>query len=554
MPYAEDVGAWLVPGGGALIAAAAYAGRVFLARVAVADGRLIDRRALTPPEPLGLVTSTIVDGDTLWLIGEAGRVLQVSWRTGEPIRWFSLAPLLAPTERIEQLFKLPGGAHLWCGSEIRGGLATERVIEIDELRVRRELPRSRHLHAVLAGASSCVLGAGYDGGTVRYDERGALQGELAALARLQLMAATVDAAGELVVVASAADEDDGDDVEILRLRAGRVIHREALPEAWPERAHRCAAARPAGLLVVHHNLDRDHARLVVWRLTESALAPLYSVEAPSVLQLAQDADAREVVGLWDSARRVEIVRFGEQPPAFERGLRARARWDVPQLADYFSCAPHEPDEPDSKRLIEAGEAVRRGDWAAARASLEAVPIEQVTARWRDHHRHVLGMAWLRTGVAAAQVHALWDVASSAEPLFSCELDACRGLVDAMPDPLPEAWWGDDAPVLRQLRGAIATTDACLAAGDAAGALRAMHRRVVTRSRELQSWARLAAAWLALDAVQDGFGKAIALARFIALHADRVLDLPIEGAWSTDRLATLVQDAERWLATWPAQRA
>ena len=73
LPYAEDIGAWLVPGGGALIAAAAYAGRVFLARVAVADGRPIDRRALTPPEPLGLVTSTIVDGDTTRVAGWSTR-------------------------------------------------------------------------------------------------------------------------------------------------------------------------------------------------------------------------------------------------------------------------------------------------------------------------------------------------------------------------------------------------------------------------------------------------------------------------------------------------
>jgi hypothetical protein len=83
----------------------------------------------------------------------------------------------------------------------------------------------------------------------------------------------------------------------------------------------------------------------------------------------------------------------------------------------------------------------------------------------------------------------------------------------------------------------------------------MRRRVVTANHELQSAARLAAAWLAVDpsCTNDRFSAAIALARFVRLAAGRALDLPIEGAWSQDRLASLAGDANQWLTAWHDRR-
>ena len=121
----------------------------------------------------------------------------------------------------------------------------------------------------------------------------------------------------------------------------------------------------------------------------------------------------------------------------------------------------------------------------------------------------------------------------------------------MPDPLPDEWWGPGASFVRQLRGAIASADRLMAAGRPREALDVMRRRVVTAHRELQSTARLAAAWLAVDpgCPNDRFSAAIALARFVGLAAHRPLDLPVEGAWSRDQLTALAERAERWLATW-----
>jgi hypothetical protein len=190
-----------------------------------------------------------------------------------------------------------------------------------------------------------------------------------------------------------------------------------------------------------------------------------------------------------------------------------------------------------------------------RTLLEGVSPGSVAPEWLPHHCHLLGIAWLRTGAEVARARELWQLGRSQEHagnrLFKCRLDVCLELVEPLPDPLPDAWWGPGSSLVRQLRGAIASADRLTAAGQPRAALDVMRRRAVTANQQLQSAARLAAAWLAVDpgCTNDRFSAAIALARFVRLPADRAPDLPIEGAWSPDQLTSLAERAERWLATW-----
>jgi hypothetical protein len=187
--------------------------------------------------------------------------------------------------------------------------------------------------------------------------------------------------------------------------------------------------------------------------------------------------------------------------------------------------------------------------------LEDVPLDSVAPPLIAHHSHLLGIAWLRTGAEAARVQALWQAGLPREQdagrYFTCRLDVCLELVEPMPDPLPDAWWCAETSIVRQLRGAIATADRLLAGGAPEAALEVMRRRVVTRTRELQSAARLAAAWLAIDPHHTGdcFDKAIALARFVALTACPLFDLPIQGAFRPEQLTAIAGRAEQWLASW-----
>ena len=556
LPYMESAAPWLVAEGRELVIATADGPHVFVARVSVDDARLIDRRCLRAPEPIGPLLTTIVDGDTIWLVGQAGRVLQLRWTTGEPRRWASLASFLVGDERIDRVYVIPGGSHLWVEAEVPAAGSTFRVIDIEGWRVRRELPAARTFQLLVAGVASSIIGMRYDGGALRYTDRGTVAEELSAVAGMQVSAVTGDAGGGLIVL-GARSEDDGE-IEIVHLRGGRVLHRWTLPESWHERSHRCASARRSGLVAVHHIVEVGDARLAVLRSSESELAPVYTVHAPSDVVLAQDVDAGEVVALWDSAQGVRLARIAAEPPVFGDAVALHPRWVLPALTDYFSCGPH-GDDANTGRLYAAEQDARRGDWQKARTALETTAPDSVAPEWRAHHYHLLGLAWLHTGIEPERVRDLWQTGQSHEPgddvrLFSCRLDVCLDLVEPPPDPLPADWWDAGAPLIRQLRGAIATADRHQAAGDARTALDTLRRRVVTHSGELQSTARLAAAWLAIDAeAPDGFDKAIALARFVALHLRGAVDLPIAGAWSADRLADIADQAQRWLATWHEQR-
>lgn len=557
LPYTESTMPWLVTEGRELVVASAEGPHLFLGRISVDDGRVRDRRYLRAPEPFGELLSATVDGDALWVVGDTGRVLQVSLTTGEPVRWLSLTPFLRGLEKIERVFFIPGGSHLWLEVSPPGGAPSDRVIEIASWRLRRELPAARSFQPLVAGSSSGVIGMGLDGGAVRYTERGAVAEDIAACARMQVSAIVIDPDRELVVVGSQLDGTG--EIELSRIKAGRTIYRRTLTDSSSDMAHCCASARGPGLLVVCHHFDRGDAELAVFRSTDPELTPVYAVAAASDVILAQDADATQVVGIWDSSRGVEIARLGPQPPAFGDAIGLHARWFAPLLASPFLCGSGGASAGDTELISVANRAANRDDWHEVRSLLENVPHDRIAPRWLAHHCHLLGIAWLRTGAEPARARELWQLGRSHDQgdgrYFTCRLDVCLDLVEPLPDPLPDEWWSSGASFVRQLRGAIATADRLLAAGEPEAALEAMRRRVVTGNHELQSAVRLAAAWLAItpSGTDDCFDKAIALARFVALAARPTIDLPIEGAWSRDQLTSVAARAEQWLATWHERR-
>jgi hypothetical protein len=566
LPYLGGIASWLLAGGRELVIATANGRHVFLGRVSVDDRQLLERRYLRAPEPLGGLISTTIDGDTLWLAGESGHVLQVSWSTGEPVRWSSLGPLLDDRERVERVFQLPGATHLWLETGAPGSLPSDRVIEIESWRVRRRLPASRGFQKLVAGSSSCVVGTGYKRDAVIYTERGTVAEPLTACAGMRVSTVTTDPRGKLVVLGarSGGDDDNDDDdndgggtVELMQLADGRAVRCEVLPDSHVERALQAASARGPDRLFVHHALDLGVARLVTFRVAEPGLELVHSVAAPSHVVLVQDAEADQLVCLWDSARRVELTRLGVETPAFDDAVEVAARSILPALARYFACLPHpEPTHAPAVGGLDAADAAAcRGDWSEVRARLEPVPLDEVEPHEIAHHCHLLGIALLRTGAAAARVHEIWSAGLrhdvSEERYSSCKLDRCLELIEPLPDPLPDAWWGDGATLIRQLRGAIATADRCLAANDASAALEALRCRAVSKTGETQSAARLAAAWLASEphGAAACFDKAIALSRFVEIAAHGKLDLPALEAWNQDRLSAVADQAERWLAGW-----
>jgi hypothetical protein len=549
MPYAEWSGPWLVAGISELVAVAAHGTHVFLARVSLASRQMVGRSHLETPEPMGAITSMTVDGDAIWLVGEKARLLCVDRTTGELRRWSSLEPLLVDGELLEHAFVLTGGVHLWWATAVPRGLSSQRVIEIDGWRRRREISSNRHPLPLFGPADPVVVGAGYEGGAVVYTERGTVREELTACIGMRVTGVTPTPTG-LIILGAPTRDDDGF-VEIVHLIGGRAVARLRLPDSDIDRTLKCAFSRRSGLLYVHHGVDDDGARLVTLRVSESGIEMVDTVRAATSGVLIQDTRADEVAVMWDTTAGIKVELLGTEPPRLGRAPDAPHRF-LPTLAGYFSCHPHGEENatgPGGQRLEDASNAARAGDWGQVRDLLEPVPLEAVAPTAAAHHCHLLGLALLRTGAASNMAREVWRFGRAhdrVEPL-SCRLDECLEIIEPLPDPI-EPWSAPGAPFVHQLRAAIAGADDALSRGDARGTVQVLRRRSVTRSGEVQSLARMASAWLAIAPVDDHerFDKLLMLARFLAVADERLRDLPIEGAWDRARIDDLVSEAARWL--------
>jgi hypothetical protein len=118
--------------------------------------------------------------------------------------------------------------------------------------------------------------------------------------------------------------------------------------------------------------------------------------------------------------------------------------------------------------------------------------------------------------------------------------------------------GSDGVAVRALVEALHAADAFLAAGDPAGARRALSGLVAREAREVQILARRARAWLREPdetepggATLDGFSRRLALCAFVAAHAEKTptlrRELPFPGArWDERELDALAVEARAWL--------
>jgi hypothetical protein len=219
----------------------------------------------------------------------------------------------------------------------------------------------------------------------------------------------------------------------------------------------------------------------------------------------------------------------------------------PGFAEDFIAAVEArfPGDPEMIQ-IPAQRAAQAGDWARVRdilAPLDPTPLPDAAAQ---HHDHLLGAALLMMGDVPEARRAL---ARGAARPGHCHLSTALALA-GQPSP--------GGAAVDALAQAIRAADACLAAGDPAGARRALSGLVVREAREVQTLARRARAWLSEPdetdpggAALDGFSRRLALAAFVEAHAEKApllrRDLPFPGArWDDRALDALSGEATAWL--------
>jgi hypothetical protein len=194
-------------------------------------------------------------------------------------------------------------------------------------------------------------------------------------------------------------------------------------------------------------------------------------------------------------------------------------------------------------------------WKEAAEALRAIDAAKLDAGRAMHLYHLLAIAELHLGEAE---RARWSLEQgrAAGDGGCCDLSSLIALATPLGEAGEEeasAWSADQAAVRAVVR-AVASADARLAEGDAAGARAALERRVVWEAREVQSLGRLAEAHLAEEpaAPYDRYRKALALAAFTAGHAEQGMflrrELPLPRArWDRARLDALSERARAWLA-------
>jgi hypothetical protein len=262
-------------------------------------------------------------------------------------------------------------------------------------------------------------------------------------------------------------------------------------------------------------------------------------------------------------RRVTAAQFEDSVERLvELGLAFRRINEEKHARKILSWALKQfPDHPEL-RVQQARFAANTWSWPRVHELLAGIDLSPLDD-WRAKHAlHLLGAALLFLGRHAEALPLFRRGAACAEG--RCNLEASLSLAIPLADEAsaPEAAaWTPDQVFLREILRAVTAADACLAEGDAAGALQALDCLAVAEAHEVQSLARRAEATLRLGDPGEArrFEAAFALASFCGAHAEKEpyerQELPLIGLWDEARLDALAERASRWLSetlgeAWP----
>lgn len=185
--------------------------------------------------------------------------------------------------------------------------------------------------------------------------------------------------------------------------------------------------------------------------------------------------------------------------------------------------------------------------------LEAAEPARFAGPTLQHYHHLRATAYAALGDLDEGRRHLEQ--ALAIPVGCCgpQLEQLRKTLVALVDPVTSDDLGEDRPAGRQLVAVLHAADVRLSQGDAAGAIVVLERPLVWDLREVQTLARLAAAYLERSCATPGerFRKALALATFLdcveSLHGGDRREMLAPGvAYAEDRIDALGCAALAWM--------
>lgn len=592
------------PAGDRLYLAKVYSDWLFVYVLEVERQAVCRLVSLRTPERMEYIYAHVT-AEALWVVGSDGAVLQLSLDGWQVLRWRGSQGLFSPGEIAEHAMIVPGTRFLW----IAGRRDRSEFIRIFDLarggRLHREIGSVGHFSLVLATPEPCVLASDFSEGARVHAPHGVQLLSLPQGMDIETLEVHPARKGYLALVRIEEEPIQLTELTPEGRKAGALSVAEALTEA-PHALVVSARSRCAYLTFI----GEDKSWLYGYRL-EAAPEELFQIESHAMSFLARDLQRRHVVYVAKAGEGVQCLPLGAGAP--QLAIEPEARFEgLPSVDRYFICGPAMRDstgseiartikeqpndeararkaewvretcassvatlistsqwlrvmekEPEADAFLafardkhpghplveleDAAVCVIRAQWAEALAFLERVSPSELEDHLIEHFYHLRGIALFRLGRLEEA-----RAAFCAEPDLSmlCNRKAWLDIVIWHQD---GAVRGSEQCLVWQVLDSIKAGDAALERGDGVSARQVLDCWPVWRLMEVQSMARLAAAFLTEDGGDERFQfrKALALAGFLD-RADHQARWPwstlpmLERGWSGSRIAEVATQARAWL--------
>jgi len=357
--FGDDTPELLSDDGRTVVLAAAAGDRLIVREFDVAEQRVRRLLHVRTPEPLRYI-SAHVQGDSLWVLDDAGWVLELSRSDGTVRRWASIRPLLEPGRILDELWIAPGCRFLWVAHrQPRGGEETS-VVDLARWRVRRRVNDAPLLRGV-RGPEPAVVAPGLGSGCRLFSDSGEPLPvpPLPLRFRVSSLAPHPGLPGWTAVGTVGDEEDDDYAAGLVAARMGGPEGSvELLEDADPESTTQLAtslAQRASFALVDQFDESKELIALGPRWPDET---PLWRVSVPDAATLVQDPAGRHVVLMVaDDDGRLRAWSLGSAAPSIpaDAGCRRRiGRRDAP-LEPPFFCGRPADREPNADPRLRADE-------------------------------------------------------------------------------------------------------------------------------------------------------------------------------------------------------
>lgn len=353
-----------------LIIASSHERWVFLRIFCLDDQRFKKAIILRTPRQM-LLHHIYPMGNTLWITGEEGDVLELGLEPLNILSWYGFSSFIGEEEVIEGAWIFPKSKSLWLYKRHKKSDLFEiyEVIDIDQQRVVRQVKSFGYPMAINTGGHFRVGVQNTNTKTVQlYSERGKAVESFAFESYQTIHEATIhpnrndfvflpfDDHGTMNPFQEIDGEEEGDLVLTIEVRPGSQGKYQPLriENSSGESPHSIFTSLDTGITFILYNRnafseDSEHI-LSAFKESGQGFEQLYEVRVPEKVVFARDEFSRRVTAMNFQGNRVQAVVLNENPPVFDFGIHGPYKKAMPEFrSDFYLC--HHPRGPIKAKAL-----------------------------------------------------------------------------------------------------------------------------------------------------------------------------------------------------------